>query len=204
MSLNEIRLYRMTHIENVPHILQYGITNVSSKNKNLNFVPIGDASLISTRSNFLLPNGDKLGDYIPFYFGNRSPMLYVITKGFNGVAAILSHEIVYVLSNVQKIMDAKLYFLFSDGHPIESISTIFNAEQAENIPKLVDFKAVEERFWNQEVDVKRKKQAEFLVKNDIPYAAISFFVVQNQAAKFKLLAWNVPENQVFVRSGFYF
>jgi hypothetical protein len=65
----------MIHFQNIPHILKNGITHSSSANANHNFVPIGDASLISTRNSFLLNNDKHLGDYIPFYFGTRRPML---------------------------------------------------------------------------------------------------------------------------------
>jgi len=65
-DLNKIYLFRMTHIENIQHILQNGITHSTSVKANPNFVPIGDGSLITTRNNFLLNNGRRLGEYIPF------------------------------------------------------------------------------------------------------------------------------------------
>lgn len=65
-------LYRMINIENIPHVLQYGITHRNSPNANLNFIPIGDDSLITRRNTHLLNNGSFLGNYIPFYFGTRS------------------------------------------------------------------------------------------------------------------------------------
>ena len=94
-SWNKIYLYRMTHIENIPHILQNGVTHAASNLANPNFKPIGDANLISTRSNFVLKNERLLGEYIPFYFSLRTPMLYVIQKGFNGLPAIPAQQIVY-------------------------------------------------------------------------------------------------------------
>lgn len=81
----KIYLYRMTHVENIPHVLQYGITHSTSLNANRGFVPIGDSSLITTRSRFVLNNGRRPGEYIPFYFGARMPMLYVIQNGYNMV-----------------------------------------------------------------------------------------------------------------------
>ena len=75
----------MTHIENIQHILAFGITHSGSPNANPNYLPIGDKGLISTRNAFVLENGKCLGDYTPFYFGVRMPMLYVVQKGFNGV-----------------------------------------------------------------------------------------------------------------------
>lgn len=38
-DLNKTYLYRMIHIENIPHILQYGITHSNSENANPSFVP---------------------------------------------------------------------------------------------------------------------------------------------------------------------
>lgn len=68
----------MTHIENIPHIIENGITRKESDKTNRTYVSIGDNSLISTRDRFPIPNGYLLGDYIPFYLGLRTPMLYVI------------------------------------------------------------------------------------------------------------------------------
>ena len=113
----------MTHIENIPHILQNGITHSTSSNANPNFVPIGDSRLISTRNNFLLDYGKRLGEYIPFYFGLRIPMLYVIQNGFNMVAPTPAENIVYCVSSAQKIIDLQLDFVFTDGHAVDGFSS---------------------------------------------------------------------------------
>ena len=84
-DLSKIPLFRMVHIENIKHILSYGITHKESPHANPHFVPIGDSSIITTRNSFVLENGNTIGDYIPFYFASRTPMLYVIQNGFNGV-----------------------------------------------------------------------------------------------------------------------
>lgn len=78
----------MTHIENIPHILKYGLTHRSSGNADPHYHSIGDASLIDYRSSKMVDVGGimiALGDYIPFYFGVRMPMLYVIQHGGNYV-----------------------------------------------------------------------------------------------------------------------
>ena len=106
-ELDKIYLFRMTHIENIPHILQCGITHSDSPNANPIYVPIGDNSIISTRNKFLLNNGKTLGDYIPFYFSKRTPMLYVIQKGYNSVVLTPAEKIVYCVSSIQKIIDNK-------------------------------------------------------------------------------------------------
>jgi len=106
----------MTHIDNIPHIVKNGITHINSPNKNPNYKNIGDISLIGSRNSLILPNGRTLGEYIPFYFGKKMPMLYVIQKGYNGVSITLPEDIVYCVSNVQKIVDSKIGYLFTAGH----------------------------------------------------------------------------------------
>ena len=93
--MREINIYRITHIENIRHILQFGITLKTSLNSNPNFKRIGDISLIDTRSHkkVYIDNGNfpntvetiVLGDFLPFYFGVKMPMLYVIQNGGNFV-----------------------------------------------------------------------------------------------------------------------
>ena len=116
MGLGNRYIYRMTHIDNIPHIVQNGITHINSPNKNPGYKNIGDVTLIGSRNSLNIPNGRTLGEYIPFYFGKRMPMLYVIQKGYNGVSITLPEDIVYCVSNVQKIVDSKIGYLFTDGH----------------------------------------------------------------------------------------
>jgi len=96
MDLAEIKIYRMTHIDNIPHLLQNGITHRNSPNHNPNYITIGDTSLINKRDTkpVSVDNGNfldfdaptiNLCDYIPFYFGVKMPMLYVIQNGGNFV-----------------------------------------------------------------------------------------------------------------------
>jgi len=45
-DLDNISLFRMTHIENIPHILQYGIIHSASVYANPDFIPIGETMTI--------------------------------------------------------------------------------------------------------------------------------------------------------------
>ena len=203
---NKIYLYRMTHIENIPHVLQYGITHSSSPNANPAFVPIGDSGLIATRNQFALDNGRLLGEYIPFYFGARMPMLYVIQKGYNLVKPIQAHDIIYCITSVQKIMERNLEYIFIDGHAVDSFSTQYGLEDIENIDSLLDMKAIRSKYWKDEndLDLKRRKEAEFLVLGDIPATAVFGYLVYNETAKQKLLNFGVNEAVVHVNAQSYF
>jgi len=49
-ELNKVKIYRITHIENIRHILEYGITHKDSCNKDTDYKNIGDIVLIDNRS----------------------------------------------------------------------------------------------------------------------------------------------------------
>ena len=203
MTLGQINIYKMFHIENIPHILVNGITHKSSPNANPNFVAIGDTSMIAHRNERQanVTNGTNNiiesitpGDFIPFYFGVRMPMLYVVQHGGNFVESVNKPEdIVYVACSVQAIVDSNLLYYFSDGHAADSLTTFYDKTKINDLPQIVDWHAVKERNWggHENLNIKRKKQAEFLVKEDIPRDFIIGFVCYNDAAKQKLIAFGV-------------
>src|SRR5690606_1500593 len=170
------------------------------------YIPIGDSSLITSRSSFILDNRRSLGDYIPFYFGSRTPMLYVIQKGFNGVVPTPPEEIVYCVSSVQKIVDSHLSFVFTDGHAIDSFSSQYAEADVSQLGTLIDWEAVNAIDWKKEtdLDLKRRKQAEFLVLGDVPSEAILGFIVYNEEAKDRLKSLEVREKKIYVSAKYYF
>jgi len=205
-DLNKIYLFRMTHIENIQHILQNGITHSTSVKANPNFVPIGDGSLITTRSNFLLNNGRRLGEYIPFYFGVRTPGLYVVQNGFNMVAPTPSENIVYCVSSVQKIIDLQLDFVFTDGHAVDGFTTQYNLEDIQNIDTILDKNAINAKYWKDENDLdrKRRKESEFLVLGDITHDAVLGYITSNENAKNRVINFGADATNVHIKLGFYF
>jgi len=206
LNLNKTYLFRMTHIENVPHILDYGITHSTSDNLNPNFKPIGDGSLIVTRNHFVLNNGRQLGEYIPFYFGVRTPMLYVVQNGFNMVAPTPAENIVYCVSSVQRVIDLSLDFVFTDGHAVDRFSSQYSADDIQNIETILDKSAINAKYWRDEndLDMKRRKEAEFLVLGDIAKDAILCYLVYNESAKNTVISFGEDAKKVHIKSEYYF
>lgn len=205
-DLEKTYLFRMTHVENIQHILQHGITHSTSANANPDFVPIGDGSLIATRNDFLLQNGRRLGEYIPFYFGVRTPMLYVVQNGFNMVAPTPAENIVYCITSVQKIIDQQLEFVFTDGHAVDGFTTQYTVAAIPNIDSILDWKAIRAKYWrdDNDLDLKRRKEAEFLVLGDIASEAILGYLTYNENAKNRLLAFGANATNVHIKNDFYF
>lgn len=205
-DLNKKYLFRMTHIENIPHILKNGVTHSTSPNANPDFVPIGDGSLIETRNAFILKNGKRLGDYIPFYFGKRTPMLFVVQKGYNTVDRIPPQDIVYYVTSIQKIIDLKLDFVFTDGHAVDGFTTQYTLADIENIDDLIDPKAINAKYWrtDNDLDLKRRKEAEFLVLGDISTEGLQGFLVYDQLAKDRMIGFGSNEKQIQLEPDAYF
>lgn len=196
----------MVHIENVPHILANGLTLATSMNANENYVPIGDNSLIDRRSSVTVPNGKNLNEFLPFYFWYRMPMLFVVQRGYNGVPVQNPENIVYCVTNVEKIIQSRLPFFFTNGHAVSKLSKFLGKEEINSLENIVDFEAVKNPFWNNEddLDLKRRKEAEFLVEGDIPLEVISGWVVYNEVAQKRLLDLGISNDMIAIRENFYF
>ncbi len=202
----------MTHIENVPHLLQYGITHYKSPNANPHFITIGDVTLINTRNikQVFINNGDYtiidppsivLGDFIPFYFGVRMPMLYVMQIGGNFVErATPAEEIIYLACSVSKIVDSGFNFYFTDGHATDGFTTFYNRDKINELSSIIDWSAVRASYWSgqENLNLKRKKQAELLVENDLPSDFIASIGCYNEGAKRKLMAFGINEETINV------
>lgn len=218
MNLEEINLYRIVHIENIPHLLQYGITHRSSQLANPNYVNIGDNSLIDNRSEkrVFIDNGGIrtpdlpsiiLGDFIPFYFGVKMPMLYVIKMGGNFVSnATAPQDIIYVACNLSVLTSQTELFYFTDGHATNDFTSFYDSTRIADLPNIIDWPSVRAAYWGGQdnLDIKRKKQAEFLVKTDLLPTTIIGFGCYNESAETRLLQMGIPKEKIKIIPGAYF
>lgn len=208
----------MSHILNIPYILQYGVTHKNSPNANPDFINIGDMSLIDTRStkrvsvdngNFLNFDAPSiiLGNFIPFYFGVKMPMLYVTQNGGNFVEkATPAEEIVYIACPINMIIKSENVFYFSDGHATDNLTTFYDRSKIYELPTLIEWTAIKAAFWGgqENLNIKRKKQAELLVENDLPPDFLMGFGCFNDTAKQRLIRMGVEEGKIKVIPNAYY
>jgi ssDNA thymidine ADP-ribosyltransferase, DarT len=218
MVLAEIKVYRMTHIDNVSHVLNNGITHRVSSNHNPNFVSIGDNSLIQTRETKLVTvdNGDffnlnaptiRLGSFIPFYFGVKMPMLYVIQNGGNFIIkSTPAQEIVYLVCSVKQIIEKQEHYYFSDGHATDNLTTFYDKTNIIRLAEIIDWNAVKAAYWGGQdnLNIKRKKQAEFLVSDPISPNLILGFGCYNDTSKKRLIDFGIKEEKIKVIPNAYY
>lgn len=218
MQLSDIKLYRMIHIDNLPHVLKFGITHKNSKNRNNAFIQIGDESLIDNRSSkkVWVTNGNLrnaktpsiiLGDFIPFYFGVRMPMLYVIQNGGNFVkASTAPQNIIYIACSLDSVISVESEYYFSDGHGTDNFTEFYDQDHIEDLPKIINWGAIKNAYWGgtENLLLKRKKQAEFLILEDLGPEHIFGFGCYNDSTKHKLKAMGIAENQIKVIPSAYY
>jgi hypothetical protein len=111
-------IFRITHLKNIPWILENGLHCRNSSKHDPDFVNIGNDELIDKRSTreVPLPPGGTLSDYVPFYFTPYSIMLYNIRTGWGGVKQRENREIVILVSSLRKLAEEKRAFVFTSGH----------------------------------------------------------------------------------------
>jgi hypothetical protein len=176
-------IYHITHINNFARIVAEGGLHCDRHAQNLKVVNIGHQHIKNRRLGrpVPLPPGGTVGDYVPFYFGPRSPMLFAINKGVVQGYVDGQRPIVYLRSTAEAVRDAGLEWVFTEGHAEIAFTDFFN--DLANLNK-VDWAVINGRYWNDTNDFpdrKRKRQAEFLVKGFFPFNLVTSIGVYDQA-----------------------
>jgi len=181
-------IYHITHIQNLSTIINDGglhCDKVIAANK-LNVRGIAHKHIKERRDRRKVPVcvGGTLSDYVPFYFAPRSPMLFAIHKGNVEGYTGGQGEVLHLVSNAEAVAKASgLPFCFTEGHAEMGFSDFF--ESLNDLEK-VDWKIMGEQYWSDTVDDmdrKRRRQAEFLVHQFFPWDMVTHIgVISSQMA----------------------
>jgi len=147
-------------------------------------------------------------DYVPFYFGPRSVMLFQLHTGWVAGYNEGQEPLVHLVSTCQAISGAELRFVFTDGHGLAKFTACF--DDLADFDK-VDWEAAYARWWNdtpEDMDRQRRKQAEFLVHQSLPWELLTMIGVYNDAARRRveaeLAAHHCEAPPVQVRTEWYY
>ena len=130
--------------------------------------------------------GGTVHDYVAFYFGPRSPMLFQLHTGQVEDYNEGQEPLIYAVSTVETISQTELDFVFSDGHGIAAFTQWF--DDLNDLDK-IDWDMAYADYWADTVDDmdrQRRKQAEFLVHRFCPWDVIKRIGVLNEAVKKKV------------------
>jgi hypothetical protein len=168
-------VYRITHIDNVPWILEHGLHSDSSDVRDPNFVSIGNPDLISKRAVHGVPvgPGGTLGDYVPFYFCTRSVMLYKLHTGQVEGVDVRQEDIVYLVSSVGLLLDTGVRFVFTDRNAYVRTATF--DDDASHIETGLDWPVIEGFDFRHDKDDPgrpERRMAELLAHQHVPVESL--------------------------------
>jgi len=198
-------IYRMIHIDNLDVLLNRQALHAPhlTPQDGLTYRTIHDTDVQAKRhlQPVAVGPGGTIHDYVPFYFGPRSPMLLQLHTGRVAGYTQRQDPLVYLVSSVQAVIAAHCQFIFSDGHGLATYTNWYD-----NLADLnkVDWSAAYATRWNdtvEDMDRQRRKQAEFLVYQLCPWSAIESIAVLNpliQANAKAILGRHAPSLQRLV------
>ncbi len=179
---NKVRLFRITHRDNLADILVHGICNKHHPNANPNFVSIGNNDVIDKRIEHEVKIIDygNVGEYVPFYFTPASVMLLNILTGY-GVPKVMPEDIICMVSSVQTLSNCNNKYFFTDGQANTFITKHY--ADLKDLDK-IDWQVINSKDFtksNLDPDRLRRYQAEFLVYSHVPLTSIEGIVVYNES-----------------------
>lgn len=178
-------IFRISHLRNLPWILDNGLCCRSSASQDPDFVPIGNQDVIEKRPRIEVPIAPEgtLSDYVPFHFTPYSPMLYNIITG-RGVPKRDKSELCVLVSSLHDVRRAGRPFVFTDRHALLQYATRFSSD-LDDLPTMIAWDLLQERDFRRDPEHPEKVdwyQAEALVYEHLPVRALLGIVVHNDEA----------------------
>lgn len=174
LSPEKALIFRIAHCDNVPWILDHGLHCRNSNDCDPGYVNIGNPDLIARRAqrDIEIDPFGTLSDYVPFYFTPKSPMLYNITTGFNGITQRSNDEIVILVSSLHRLRELGQRFVFTNRH-----AYLRTAEYFGDLAQLhrIDWELLRSRNFKRDPDDPDKfarYEAEALVYQHLPLTGL--------------------------------
>jgi hypothetical protein len=178
--------YRITHIDNLPHILDHGILNKNHPKASDGYIQIGHPEIIDVRSTtkVKIENYGNIGDYVPFYFTPKSIMLYNIQTGHQApkVTHRNAEDLLVIRCKIQDLAAHDALWFFTDGQANDAATRHYNDLSQIDAIDWETIHACNFKKSDGNRQRPRKYQAEFLVHKEVPVHLIESFCVHNDNA----------------------
>lgn len=203
-------LFRITHVANIPWLLQHGLHAARGALADPNFVAIGNPDLIDkrTRRAVPIPPGGMLSDYVPFYFTPKSPMLLNINTGYSGIAKRPNSDIAILVSSCTEMAARNVTMLYTDRHAY-TMTAAWTADAAD-LATLIDWDILRRHDFSRDdayPDKLERYQAEALAHMHVPPSALLGIGCASDGVR-PMVERSVQRSgaqlKVFVRPGWYF
>lgn len=167
---DKIAIYHITDVANLPSIIRSGGLKSDCAMAKVAHTPIGYAHIKQRRmTEVRIPcRGDRfVGEFVPFYYCPRSPMLYVINKGATDRPAGCQQTIIHLVSTVATAVGTGRQWAISDGNAGAAYPSFY--DDMKKGFAAIDWEAVRATDWRGKTS---QKSAEFLIADRFPWSAI--------------------------------
>lgn len=202
-----------TRVEHLETIATSGLQCHSLAQANgLLTIEVGDTGIKARRANrpVPVPPGGFVGDYTPFYFGPRSPMMYSIKVGNVPTYSGGTDQLAYLVTTIETLQDFGLDIVLTDRNAVLGYTDFARLADGEPDEDFIDWPLMKERYWQdtpEYPDRKERRMAECLVYQTVPWQAFNEVVLKSEAAAAPVRAFIAQGNhapKVSVRPNWYF
>ncbi len=179
MQKPDIRnLYYITHIDNLPSILEKGIlSHERIEDDQVQFARIYNTEIVNVRKGKSTPSQKSLWSYANLYFQPRNPMMYRLVQE-SGVSDLA------VLGVSEKVLQTPDVFI-SDGNAANTPTQFYPISSGLKMLRQ-QRKILQSEWWNTLDGSKRKIMAECLVPNSVGPEFINSVYVANEEARMRV------------------
>jgi hypothetical protein len=185
LTANNGYIFRITHRDNVPHLIANGVHSRNSACVNPNFVEIGHPEIIDKRQTraVLVPPYGTLADYVPFYFTPCSPMLYNIVTGWKGLRQRSRSEIVVLVSSLKRLEEAGIAYVIADRNATLLAATIAPGRGLIESLSWENWRNRDFKHDPNKPDKVERYQAEILVHRHLPAPALGGIITYDESTQ---------------------
>ena len=161
-----VLIYHITDVANLPGILADGGLHSDVGMAQRNPTVIGYTHIKERRMKQIRVaccGGRFVGEFVPFYYCPRSPMLYTINRGNTGLPPGCQRTIVHLVSSVAVGIGLNRTWAISDGNAGAAYPSFFTDVKA---LAGLDWAAIRATDWRGKTS---QKMAEFLVADFFPW-----------------------------------
>lgn len=208
-------LYHFTHVDNLPSIYRAESLRCDvTARRGLLGVEVGATDIKERRRQRVVPiaPGGHVGDYVPFYFAPRSPMLFRIAcdrrDSIQGRYQGGDRPLIYLVTKVGDVVDAELEWVATDGNAVTATTEFTSDLRA--LETLVDWPLMGAELWRnteEDPDRQRRRLAEFLVHRRVPLSVIRGIATHDDrhATQVRAIMTGHPlADRIVVKPGWYY
>jgi len=166
---NPTPIFRFIHVENLDTLMRrdalHAPNHVLSDGLPYRFCHDPEVQGARAAVTITVGPGGTIHDYVPFYFGYLSPMMFKLKTGRVAGYDEGQEPLIYLVSTAQAVADAGVGFAFSDGHGLAFITGWF--DRLERL-EAVDWGMVYQQYWSDNLnDMDRQRRV------GLPWARVS-------------------------------